>query len=220
MSDLSSQRHPDALEPLSLTLARLFEGPREQRLTLAAFLDGMSGRAYPFAVAAINLPNCIPTGIPWLSTITGIPIVLLLVQQAMNIPTPSLPNVLARQALPRGKLQDFFRRARRWLEWLEVRVRPRQDWLLRDVGGVALAITLFANAVLLALPIPFNNLLPAWAIMFFALAQLERDGVMAILGWIMTGATVLWSILLFFVYGQAGIIGWGILRRAWTMIAG
>ena len=62
------------------TLERLFAGDRQSLLTLDEFLGGLHGRSYAFAIAALNVPNCIPTGIPWLSTITGLPMVFLLVQ--------------------------------------------------------------------------------------------------------------------------------------------
>ena len=49
---------------LLATLDRVFAGPRESPLTVAAFLEGLETRSYPFIVAALALPNCIPTGIP------------------------------------------------------------------------------------------------------------------------------------------------------------
>lgn len=183
-------------EALSAALDRVFAGARDEALTLAAFLKGLEGRAYPFAVAAIDFINCIPTGIPWMSTITGVPMVLLLVQMMARFPAPSLPHWIGRKSLPRGRLQDFMGRSRRWLVKLERLVRPRHEWLVEDLPGLALRIALFANAVLLALPIPFDNLLPAWAIMFFAMALLERDGGMAILGWLFTVLTAIWTVIL------------------------
>ena len=214
------QHEETPLEPLSVALRRLFAGPRDQRLTLGDFLAGLHGRAYPFAVMAIDLPNCIPTGIPWLSTITGVPIVLLLIQQAMRLEVPSLPAVLARQALPRGKLQDFYARGGSWLERLERHVRARHLWLLDNVPGLALAVALFVNAVVLALPIPFANLLPAWAVMFFAAAQLERDGLMAVLGWVLTVVSTVWTVALLVLYGQATMIGWDLIGRIWSALLG
>jgi len=50
--------------------------------------------------------------------------------------------------------------------------------------------------VLLALPVPFDNLLPALAILFFCLALLEGDGMMAIVGWFFTVVTVMWTVFL------------------------
>ena len=53
--------------------------------------------------------------------------------------------------------------------------------------------------VILALPIPFDNLFAAWAILFFCLALLEGDGVMAMFGWLLTLVTLAWTALLLIV---------------------
>ena len=52
------------------TLERLFAGPREQILTLGALLAGLEARSYAFIIAALDLPNCVPTGLPLLSTVS------------------------------------------------------------------------------------------------------------------------------------------------------
>jgi hypothetical protein len=220
MEHASTPRDQHSAEPLSAALARLIVGAREERLSLHEFLDGLSGRAYAFAIAAIDLPNCIPTGIPWLSTITGIPILLLLVQQGLRMPHPVLPDLLGRRSLPRGRLQAGFARVQSTLLWLERRVRRREEWLITALPGQLMFAAMLLAAVVLALPIPFDNLLPAWAVMFFALAQLERDGVMAILGWLATLATAAWTVLLLVVYGHAGVVGWGLLHHLWRWIVG
>ena len=49
---------------LLATLERLFAGEPRSTLTLDDFLAGLQGRSYAFAIAALNLPNCVPTGIP------------------------------------------------------------------------------------------------------------------------------------------------------------
>jgi hypothetical protein len=59
--------------------------------------------------------------------------------------------------------------------------------------------------VLLALPVPFDNLLPAWAILFFCLALIEGDGVMAMLGWLFTLFTAAWTVFLAII-GHAAIM--------------
>ena len=75
-------------------------------------------------------------------------------------------------------------------------MRPRLVWW---VGGLPRRALLFAwllLIVLLALPVPFDNLFPAVAILFFCLALLEGDGMMAIIGWFFTAVTVIWTIFL------------------------
>jgi hypothetical protein len=59
--------------------------------------------------------------------------------------------------------------------------------------------------VLLALPIPFDNFLPAWAILFFCLALIEGDGLMAMLGWLVTLFTAAWTVFLAII-GHAAIM--------------
>ncbi|MCX7365233.1 MAG: exopolysaccharide biosynthesis protein [Alphaproteobacteria bacterium] len=187
------------------TLDRLAEGPRDSIITLADFLQGLQTRSYAFAVALLDLPNCIPTGIPWLSTITGIPMFLLVLQYFRGHPVPSLPAFIGCRGLPRGKLQHFVARARRHIERLENAVHPRREWWVTGVPRHLMLATWMLQIILLALPVPFDNLLPAWAILFFCLAQIESDGVMAMLGWLFTLFTVIWTVFLV-IAGHAAIM--------------
>jgi len=178
-------------------LDRLFAGPRESVLTLDEFLAGLDTRSYAFAIAALDVINCVPTGIPWLSTVTGVPMFLLVVQYFLGHPVPSLPRVVRRRGLRRGKLQAFLAgRARRWIERLESGIHPRRDGWVSGTPRWLLLVAWTLLIILLALPIPFDNLIAAWAIMFFCMALIERDGVMAMLGWLFTLLTVLWTIFL------------------------
>jgi hypothetical protein len=54
--------------------------------------------------------------------------------------------------------------------------------LATGVGERGAAAVAFGLAVILALPIPGGNLLPAWAIVFFSLGIIERDGVCVAIG--------------------------------------
>lgn len=195
---------------------RLFAGPPQETVSIQSLLDGMRGRSYPLVVAVFDLPNCIPTGIPWLSTITGIPICIVLVQMLMARPAAHLPRFIGRKCLPRSRLQRFMIKARPRLNWLERRVRPRLGGWTRNTSRLALTIAALANAIVLALPIPFDNFFPAWAVMFFALALLERDGLMAILGWIFTVFTTVWTIVLLAVYREAPAMVSGWMSQAWA----
>jgi hypothetical protein len=178
------------------TLERLFAGPREQVLTLGALLAGLESRSYAFIVAALDLPNCVPTGIPLLSTVTGVPMLLIAVQGLLGRPTPVLPERLANHQFSRGKLQDLLDRVRRPIGWVEEAIHPRHQWWLQGKARRLLEYAWVACIFILALPILFDNFLPAWTILFFCLALLEGDGLMAILGWIGTLLTAVWTAFL------------------------
>jgi hypothetical protein len=187
------------------TLDRLFAGPRESVLTIGAFLEGLESRSYAFAIAALALPNCLPTGIPWLSTITGLPMLMLLSQYFAGRSVPSLPRFIGRRGLKRGRLQDCLGRARRHLRRLEHTIHPRHEAWIVGLPYRLLLLAWAANIVLLAVPIPFDNLLPAWAILFFCLALIEGDGGMAMLGWLFTLFTIVWTVFLLMI-GHAAIV--------------
>lgn len=184
---------------LLVTLDRLFGGDRSTVLTLNEFLEGLEGRSYAFAVLALNVPNVIPTGIPWLSTITGVPMLFLLSQFFAGRPVPRLPAFVGRQGLPRAKLQNFLARARRYIRWLEATVHARREWWVNGLPRRLLLAAWVFDVVILALPIPFDNFFPALAIMFFCFALIEDDGIMAIFGWVMTLVTAAWTAFLLIV---------------------
>lgn len=181
------------------TLDRLFAGPRESILTIGAFVAGLEARSYAFIIAGLDLPNCVPTGIPLLSTVTGLPMLMVIAQTYFARPAAVLPYFISRRGLPRGRLQDILARSRRYIERLERAVHPQHEWWVRGTPRRALQVAWTLLVVVLALPIPFDNLLPAWAILFFCLALIERDGLMAMLGWAFTGLTAIWTIFLLIV---------------------
>ncbi len=187
-------------------LAGMFAGTPGSVLTLDEFLVGLQGRSYAFAILALNVPNCIPTGIPWLSTITGVPMLFLLAQFFAGRPVPSLPRTIGRRGLSRGKLQTFLARARRAIGWLEDTVHARHEAWVNGMPRRLLLLAWSADILLLALPIPFDNLFPAWAILFFCFALIEDDGVMAMLGWLLTIVTAVWTVFLLMI-GHAAIMG-------------
>lgn len=187
------------------TLDGLFHGARDSVLTLDDFLEGLQGRSYAFAILALDAPNCIPTGIPWLSTITGLPMLLLLIQFFAGRPVPSLPKMVGRRGLRRARLQDFLDRARRHVQRLENTVHARLEWSVTGMPRRLLLVAWSLDVLVLALPIPFDNLFPAWAILSFCLALIEDDGVMAMLGWLFTLFTIVWTIFLLII-GHTAIV--------------
>ncbi len=181
------------------TLDRLFTGPRDSVLTIGEFLQGLETRSYAFAIAALNLINVVPTGIPWLSTITGVPMLLLLAQYFLGHTVPTLPDFVGRRGLRRGKLQDGLTRIAPYLRRIERRIHPRHEAWLGGLPRRFLLLFWTIDIVVLALPIPFDNFFPAVAILFFCLALIEGDGVMAMVGWLFTAITAVWTVFLLIV---------------------
>ena len=101
--------------------------------------------------------------------------------------------------MARGRLQDFLARMRPYLERIEAAIHPRFSWWMTGIRRRLLHVACAVVIVVLALPIPFDNLFAAWAILFFCLALLAEDGAMAMLGWLLTAVTLAWTTFLLIV---------------------
>jgi hypothetical protein len=178
-------------------------------VTVGAILSGLGSGGFALAILLFALPNGIPgPPLPGMSTILGLPIALLAAQLAFGARRPWLPGVLARRGVPGSALALVLAKAAPLFRRLGRIIRPRLAWLTgraaRRVAGT-LAMLL---ALVLALPIPFGNLPPAWALILLALAMLQRDGLvmlaglglgLAALAW---SAAVVWALL---VAGEAAL---------------
>ena len=72
------------------------------------------------------------------------------------------------------------------------------------VNLIGLGIVAGGLLLLLPLPIPFSNMVPAWAVVLLTAGMMERDGLVVLLGHIMT--LVSWGVIfLAWLFGVEGI---------------
>jgi len=134
----------------------------------------LGDRALAALLFIFAFPNVLPTP-PGTSAILGAPLVFLAAQLAFGR-GPWLPAVIANRSLTRASFNALMLRIGPWLNRAERLLRPRITLLAVPpmeylVGGVCLLL-----ALVLVLPIPLGNALPAVAISLLALGILERDG--------------------------------------------
>jgi hypothetical protein len=183
VTEPSDREDPLATSDVLLRLVRDFPG---ERLTMGDVVAGLEDRAFGLLMLLLALPNCPPMpGIPFLSTITGTPLAFFAGQLALGQPVPWLPRRLLRQSIGRAELLRVLEASAPYIRRVERLLKHRLPQLATGRGERAAAGAAFLLAVILALPIPGGNLLPAWAIMFFALGIVERDGVCVVIGFIL-----------------------------------
>ena len=98
---------------------------------------------------------------------------------------PWLPKVVGARSMRREDFAVLVARAVPWLERAERMLRPRLPALVGGPAQVGIGVLCLVLALAVALPIPFGNMLPAFAVCLFALGVLEHDGV-----WVIVGAAV------------------------------
>src|SRR4051812_39692336 len=183
---------------VSEILRHLHEKVQTSAVTLRQVIYVLRGRAYDLLLILLALPFATPIPVPGLSTPFGAAIAFIALRLALGR-RPWLPKSLQRKKLPPGFFGMVLKFAARVLRLLESFLRPR----LAAVTGSTLllrlhAFVIFVAAVelLLPLPIPFTNTLPAIAIILMAGGLLERDGVAILLAYLVFAAGVAYFIFI------------------------
>ena len=184
---------------LSDMLQAIANDSSRDRISIADLLASMDNRAMGALLLIFALPNVLPT-LPGTSGILGLPLVYLTSQMMLGR-LPWLPRFIANRSLARRDFAAFVERAEPWLARTERLLKPRLSLLVQDQSERLIgALTLLLSVVLL-LPIPLGNMLPALAISLLALGLMERDGV-----WILAGtatATVALAVVSAVLYALA-----------------
>ena len=206
----ASDRAPVAATELRLSeeVARLAAVLGERPVCLREVITILRGRAYTLLLIILALPFCTPIPLPGLSTAFGLMIALIGFRLSLR-QKPWLPRRLLDTTLPARFLSGALTATRRLVRFLEYFLKPRWTGLLdRRVlhHAYGAAITVSGLLLLLPLPIPFTNLLPALTVILFASALLERDGYFVVAGAVAMAVSLVVFIALF--WGGAEVAGW------------
>jgi hypothetical protein len=185
--------------PLSQELIALARSATTVRISVQDLLDGIQTHARATLLVLFALPNTLP-GIPGTSAITGLPLVFLTAQMMLGSKV-WLPGIIANRSMPSASLLTVFQRAEPWLAKVERVLEPRllilsNPRMAQVIGGLCLLLS-----ILVMLPVPFGNMLPALAIILISLGFLERDGRFIIAGLVTAAAavtvviTIYWSLI-------------------------
>ncbi|MUV15384.1 exopolysaccharide biosynthesis protein [Noviluteimonas gilva] len=176
-------------------LDALAEGNPDELLTLRDLLSGLGRRAFGMLAFVCVLPAFIP--IPIGGAISGPLMMFIGIQLAIGLRKPWLPEFIGKRGVHRRAIVTFDKRLAPVLSRLEKLVRPRMPWMLDSrIAGVVTGLLLLLLGFLLSLPIPLTNYLFGGTLLAFALALLERDGVLMICAWVvgLIAAALSWNL--------------------------
>jgi hypothetical protein len=177
--DLAPQHRPRRTSHL---LRDFVTSHPEPRISLGALRDALGDRGFGVLLFIFALPNLVPVNIPLLSAVLGLPLVLLAAQLTYGRHKPWFPRWLTAQSFPRDGFANVVLRSLPYLERAERLLRPRLTVLLSWTGERLIGLAILILALVLALPIPFANWLPACAIAIIGLAIVEKDGLAVLVG--------------------------------------
>jgi len=181
--------HPRKLSEEFALILREFE---VETVTLREVIGLLHGRGYDLLIMLLALPFCTPIPLPGLSTPFGLIITIIGTRLACGA-KPWLPSRLLDTRLPPNLFAKVFSFTRKIVLAFERLLRPRLLWVTaspRLAQLHAIPIVICALMLLLPLPVPFSNVIPAWGIMLIAAGLLERDGAFILAGYVATLFTV------------------------------
>lgn len=173
--------HGDGLSTTALLddLGRRVQG---DSLSLGELTTALGERGPGVMLLLLTLPALIPMpGVP-AGMVVGTIIALLSLQMLAGHDHLWLPDWLARRRVGRAVLLATVRAAKPPLARLERRLTPRWHGLTGAHMLRRLSPLVFLMGVLIALPIPFGNIVPALALIAVSLGLLARDGAAVGLG--------------------------------------
>jgi hypothetical protein len=193
--------------PLSELLARIASDKGRQRIAIRDLLALTGERAFGALMFVLALPNVVPTP-PGTSTVLGLPLVILAFQLSYGRRTPWLPNVLAARSIPRAGFAALLARTSPTLRRVERVLKPRFEFILSPLAERFIGLTLLVLALVLFLPIPLGNMLPAAAICVMSLSLIEHDGLAALIGVLLAALAVLlvWGAIVTLVRAAASAL--------------
>jgi hypothetical protein len=181
------------------------------RVRLRDLVEALDDRAFGAAMLVFALPNAVGIGaIPGVSTLFGVPQIVLAVQMILGYERPALPAWLLDRSLGRTEFERIVDRGVPWLQRVERILKPRlvavtDGWPERLLGVVFLAM-----AAIVSLPIVFGNQPPAVAMALIALGHVARDGAFVIAGCV--AAVFATAIAAAVVAGGAAVIWYAVVH--------
>lgn len=172
-----------ASEPIAEVIERLVAIKKQEgSLTVEQAIGHLGSRSIALSILLFALPNSLPVpGIPLLSTLTGVPIVILALQLMAGSETVWLPRKIREHELSERVLAMLGKAGKR-LHRVERVLKPRWPrWTqppLRNIAGAVIAVI----AVFLAMPIPFANFPCGFAIAVLAIGLGLKDGMVVVGG--------------------------------------
>ncbi len=187
----STLMKPPIAPSLEAELHQILEMAERGPLSIKDLLQCLSGRGFPLLLMLLSIPFCQPLQIPGLSTPFGLSIAFIGLRGVFGkqiwLPQKILNYSISSHHLKKigNTLLSLAKKLKKW-------IHPRLTFLCDSTWAKPHGFIFFILGLLLSLPlpIPFSNLLAAWAIFLIALGLIEDDGLWVIMGYLLLLSTV------------------------------
>jgi hypothetical protein len=199
-------------DTLVKTLQQFAEQSKHKPLTLGEALDTLDEAGYAFIAIILVLPFLQPLPLGPITVLGGIAFATLGWQLFHGHESPVLPEKLRTLEFSEHTWQILVNVCLKILGFCRKFTKPRHLSLVNGKRGQKIGgFILLAGGGLMAIPfgvLPFNNMLPGLAILFYCIGELEDDGLMFYIAFFWLIFTVVYFGAFFFMlwyFGKAAL---------------
>ncbi|PDS56386.1 exopolysaccharide biosynthesis protein [Rhizobium anhuiense] len=169
-------------------------------LSIGEALEAMGPTSIAFTILFLAIPALTPIPGPF-GMVFGTALALVSLQIVAGGRKVWLPAIIRDRRVSSVALDLIVGHAVPVIARVEKLVRAgRLQALTGRTVQALLGIPVFLLAVVIALPIPFGNILPVLSLVVLAVALMERDGLVTLIGLLLTSATIVaTAALLYFI---------------------
>jgi hypothetical protein len=150
-------------------------------LTLDEVVEAFGDRGIGALILVLSLMALIPWP-PGGKAVFAAPIILLAAELAFQRNEVWLPRWLLKASLSRTAFRKAISKLIGPVRFVENLTRPRLRVLTGPISEIFMGVACVLLALMMALPIPFGDMLPGLALVFFALGIMQKDGVAVLFG--------------------------------------
>ncbi|MGL4490331.1 MAG: exopolysaccharide biosynthesis protein [Rhizobiaceae bacterium] len=167
--------------PLSRVL-RDFANTTNGEVKIEDLRDALGDRSFAALLAVFSAVNLIPVLPPFSTLIFGLPPLIIAIQMLLGHERVWLPQRLLRWSFSAERFRSIIRSITPRLRRLEHFIKPRYSPFTTKNGERLVGVTSILLSILVILPIPGANWIPAFAMVLMGLSLSERDGLLYSIG--------------------------------------
>jgi hypothetical protein len=152
-----------------------------ETVTVGRLAEAAGERAFALLLILLSLPNAIFAP-PVLAGIVAVPMAIFGIQLILGRSEIWLPDAVMGRPVATSGLRRLLDRAGPWLDRLEAYGRPRLTGAAGPAARRVLGFFALAAGLIVLLPFPGTNVLPALALVVMAAGTLRRDGLLFLAG--------------------------------------
>ncbi|WOO41312.1 exopolysaccharide biosynthesis protein [Rubellicoccus peritrichatus] len=162
---------------ISDSLQQIAEQCPEEGTSLGEMLNVLENKGFGILLVFLALPSALPVPAAGYSTPFGIVLFLIGVQMLFGRRVLWLPRWAKKVRLGRKMSMRMTKAGVTFFGKIEHLIKPRMHWIHKGPGRRFLAMLVILMSLLMCLPIPTTNTIPAMVIFLVGISLSEEDGL-------------------------------------------